>query len=461
MLAFMSKVWAIVCALLAGQQVFAQGQGLSDFQELVRRVQSSRPSVSMSGQFAVFEAPADGWRPTELDHVRMTNYVQLNAPLLAIACDRIRTALMQDLGATNQSWRGRVAVYLRRTRNPDDPVLLAPPQDPSMYYVSVPDKVERSRLVAAMVTVLLEELGNRTADRPVEIPSWLSQGLAQEILHERPYELVPGLAPVGDYGMRNGFLIYDDTNAPPLKWAKEVLRSRGALSLDQLAWPNPGTEEDPVYRSSAQLLVTSLLELNNGQACLRAFIPELAKHLNWQVAFMTSFHDHFATRLEMEKWWELSVVRFTGRDDANRLLVENSWDRLDQLLSAEAQVRTSSDELPLHTELKLQHAIAEWSPAMQMGMLRAKIENLTALEHSVSPDVAPLVRDYEEALSGFFNDRDRAGLFTDKKKSLRVVGIDRTARLTIDRLDALDAKRKELEMKAATPQSAEGQSVER
>src|SRR5581483_5822441 len=97
----------------------------------------------------------------------------------------------------------------------------------------------------------------------------------------------------------------------------------------------------------------------------------------------------------------------------------------------------------------------------QMGMLRAKIENLTALEHSVSPDVAPLVRDYEEALSGFFNDRDRAGLFTDKKKSLRVVGIDRTARLTIDRLDALDAKRKELEMKAATPQSAEGQSVER
>ena len=440
----MSKVWAIVCALLFGQQAYAQNGGGADFQDLVRRVQSSRPTVSTSGQFAVFEAPSEGWRSSNLTWAEQSNYVQLNAALVAFACDRIKGALLQDLGAPDE-WRGRMAIYLRRARTRDDAVIAPPPENPGMYYVSVPDKVDRNRFVTAVVSLVLEEIGNRTADKPVEVPVWLAEGLSQEIMHEHPYDLVPSLPPVGDQGMRLERLTNYFTNTPPLKWAKEILRERGPLTLDQLAWPAPGDEENPVYRGSAQLLVTELLKLNDGRACMRAFVPELAKHLNWQVAFMAAFKSHFATRLELEKWWELCVVRFTGRDLSESLSSEDSWKRLDDLLRAHAQVRTSNDELPLHTEVKLQDVIGGWSPGMQEAMLKEKLQYLATLRNAVAPEAVPFVDGYQQALLAYVKERDKAGLFRDKKKSLRVVGMDKPAVAAIRELDALDARRREME----------------
>lgn len=438
----MSRLLVIVCALLLWQQAEAQPAFQDDFVNRVRQMQGPPPRISKSGQFAVFEAPPVVWRPPDLDSAVHTNYVQLAPELLVITCDRIKAAVLQDLGARDQ-WQGTVRVYLHITRNPDEPIVSPTPNDRTRYYLYLPDKVERTRLVSAIVAVLLEEMANRTAEeRPAEIPTWLVEGLTREVMQEHPYDLIASPPSFAD---RFNGQVYQVTNTPPLLRAREVLRVRSPLTLDELSWPSPGQEEDDAYRSSAQLLVCDLLQLNDGRQSMQSFIPMLSRHLNWQLSFMDAFHADFDSRLELAKWWALCVVRFTGRDLAENLNSEDSWRRLDDLLRAKAEVRTSADQLPSHTELKLQDVIAGWTPAMQEATLKNAVNYLAALRPSVSDEVAPLVDSYEQALSLYVKERDKSGLFRNKKKSLRVIGLDKPALLTIQRLDALDARRQQLE----------------
>ena len=354
---------------------------------------------------------------------------------------------MQDLGARDQ-WQGTVRIYLHITRNPDEPIVLPIPNDRTKYFMYLPDKVERSRLVSAVVEVLLEEIANRTAEeRPAEIPVWLVEGLTRQVMQEHPVDLVASQPPVGDQFK----LVYQAANAPPLQMAHEILRSRAPLTLDELSWPSPGQQEDEAYRSSAQLLVCDLLQLGDGRQSMQAFIPMLSKHLNWQLSFMDAFNTDFDSRLELEKWWALCVVRFTGRDLNENLNNEDSWRRLDDLLRAKAEVRASADDLPVHTDLKLQNVIAEWTPAMQEATLKNAISYLAALRPSVSDEVGPYVDSYEQALTLYVKDREKSGLFHNKKKSLRVIGLDKPALFTVQRLDALDARRQQSEGNAALP----------
>jgi hypothetical protein len=171
------------------------------------------------------------------------------------------------------------------------------------------------------------------------------------------------------------------------------------------------------------------------------------------LSFLDAFHSQFASRLELEKWWALCVVRFTGRDLADTLNSEDSCLRLNELLRAKAQVRTSPDELPAHVDIKLQNAIAEWPPAMQEATLKNTLHSLAVLRPSVSDEVAPLVDSYQQALSAYVRDRDKRGLFRDKKKSLRVIGLDKPALATVTRLDVLDARRQQLQSAVSTQET--------
>ena len=453
----MSRLLVIVCALLLWRQADAQTVFQDDFVSRVRQLQGPPPRISSTGQFAVYEAPPVAWRPPDLDSAVHPNYVQLEPALLTITCDRIKAAVLQNLGARDQ-WQGTVRIYLHVTRNPDEAIVSPTPNDRLKYFLYLPDKVERSRLVSAVVAVLLEEIANRTAEeRPAEIPAWLVEGLTRQVMQEHPYDLIASPPTFAD---RFNGQVYQVTNAPPLQRAHEVLLSRSPLTLDELSWPSPGQVEDEAYRSSAQLLVCDLLRLDDGRQSMQAFIPMLSRHLNWQLSFMDAFHNDFGSRLELEKWWALCVVRFTGRDLAENLNAEDSWLRLDELLRAKAEVRTSADDLPQHTDLKLQNVIAEWSPAMQEATLKNTLNYLAALRPSVSDQVAPLVDNYVQALSLYVKDRDKSGLFRNKKKSMKVIGLDQAALFTVQRLDALDARRQQLEGSTAA-QETQTSSVSR
>ena len=319
--------------------------------------------------------------------------------------------------------------------------------------------MERNRLVAAVIRVLLEEIANRNAlEQPAEIPAWLTQGLAQQLLREPPYDLVAGLPEEGDLGIRSRMTIDKWTNTPPLAWAHAVLQTRPPLTLDELSWPEEGQEEEDAYRSSAQLFVTDLLQLDGGRPCLRAMISELPRHYNWQMSFLDAFQSRFTSRLELEKWWALCVVRFTGRDLSQAWSSDVTWKKLDALIRTGAQMRTDKDDLPLHEAVTLQTILAEWNLATQEAVLKDKIQRLAALRNSASQDLVHLVDDYRQVLTDYIRQRDKAGQFRKTNVQL-TLGHDKLAQETIRRLDTLDSIRADLRARSPAPQEAKTSNV--
>jgi hypothetical protein len=193
-----------------------------------------------------------------------------------------------------------------------------------------------------------------------------------------------------------------------------------------------------IYRSSAQLFVDSLLRLNDGRACLRAFLAELPQHYNWQFAFLRAFQTHFTRPLEIEKWWALKVADFTGYDITQTWPSDKSLQKLDEAVCAGIEVRTRPDELPLHAQASLQNIVRDWDPASQTFALQTKLRELEALRPRISRDLFSLLDDYHKVIAAFLENRDKGGF---------VLGLRRKAAhrhataAALMQLDALDSQR--------------------
>ena len=88
------------------------------------------------------------------------------------------------------------------------------------------------------------------------------------------------------------------------------------MTFEELSWPTAANSTGAAgefYGDSAQLFVDELLSLPDGRACLRAMVAELPRY-NWQFAFLHAFGAYFQRPLDVEKWWALQVVQFTGHD---------------------------------------------------------------------------------------------------------------------------------------------------
>ena len=438
---FMFRFWVIVFFCLFWRQAGAQPALPENFRNEVRRAQNTPSCVSVSGQFIVHGAPAEPWRLMALSSSLAKDYVRLDAPLLAVSCERIKSALLSDLGAQDQ-WQSRVAVFLHQAHRLDEPIVIgsSASQGEWTYYMNLPDTVDRTRLVSAFVNMTLLEMANRGAQRSAEIPKWLAQGLTQELTHETVAGLVMESPKEGNHDIHTSSELLEGRSVPPLEQAHAVLQAHPPLTISELSWPRDGQEEDEVYRCSAQLFVSRLLQLDDGRACLRQMIQELPRHLNWQISLLAAFHGHFASELDLEKWWALCVVNFTGRDLAQTWPHAESWQKLGEVVHTGAQVRTAVDELPLHTEVTLQNVIADWGYTMQEGVLRVKIQQLGQLRASVSQDLAGLVDDYRLVLENYVRTREKSGAFRNTTAQ-RVLGPDQLALDTIRQLNALDAER--------------------
>src|ERR1017187_7960571 len=170
------------CAVVLGLFVslaVARGQFTFSGQNIVQ---------SASGQFMVssmaatapfyrnFSAPAD------------TNLVRLEPALLAVAAERFKFSLWQQLGLPpDVSWSGKIFLILHPARSLDEPVTIT--SDPFLnrwnYRVELPDVLARARYARALSAVLLLEIANRTAaagGHSAEMPAWLVDGLAQQVL---------------------------------------------------------------------------------------------------------------------------------------------------------------------------------------------------------------------------------------------------------------------------------------
>jgi hypothetical protein len=441
MIELMPKLLAIVYFCLACLPAGAEIGLPENFREAVRFAQNTPYSVSASGQFLVHGAPPDGWRQMALSQSLEKQYARLDAALLAVTCDRVKSALLAELGMQDQ-WQGRISIFLHQAHRLDETIVIgsSDSQGDWTYYVNLPDTVQRTRLVSALVNVMLLEMANRKAERSAEIPPWLSEGLTQQLMQESMGGLVMEMPRDGNQNIHMSAEVLDGRSVPPLEQAHEVLLGRPPLTIGELSWPSGDVEDDPVFRSSAQLFVCRLLELNNGRQCLQNMIQELPLHLNWQISFLNAFHAHFASPLELEKWWALCLVNFTGRDLAQTWPHAESWQKLDETLRTGAAVRTAVDEMPLRTQVTLQSVISGWGYTMQAEVLRLKLRQLGLLRESVSQDLAGLVDGYRQVLQNYLLIRQKSGAFRTTTAE-RVLGPDNTALETIRLLNSLDAER--------------------
>ena len=120
-----------------------------------------------------------------------------------------------------------------------------------------------------------------------------------------------------------------------------------------------------MYRASAQLFVSEVLDRKDGPARLRTMLASMPRYYNWQVAFHSAFREEFPTPLDLEKWWALAVVNFAARDPGPGWTLAVSRAKLDEILRVPAEIRMTSNSLPAYTEISLQTVIRNLEPARQ------------------------------------------------------------------------------------------------
>jgi hypothetical protein len=224
-----------------------------------------------------------------------------------------------------------------------------------------------------------------------------------------------------------------------------VLRDRAALTFDELSWPtdielNGG--DDGVYRASAQLFVSELLQLKNGPARLRTMLDALPGCYNWQTAFQSSFQDDFPRPLDVEKWWALQVVSFAAHDPGPRWTPAVSREKLDEILSVPVAVWTASNTLPARTEVSLQAVIRNLEPSRQMAILQIKLRDLELAQLRMAAPLALLTDEYRLALAGYLGqDQGLRRPFWSRHFTPQ----NTSASATLKKLDELDAQRRAIE----------------
>jgi hypothetical protein len=415
---------------------------------------------SHSGQFLVQGRPFGSLPGISPNLSTNQNLLSLDPTLVTVSCERIKQLLWRELG-TAGGWNGKIFLSVYPANAAGDPISLTSERfrDGWQYRIELPSLIDRPRYVRAIVNALLLEMANRsTTGRSAEIPLWLSEGLTQGLLASEAIEIIlapPRPAPDG-VSPPATFVIARKEN--PLVQVHKNLCARPSLSFQQLSWPAPNQfdgADGVLYGSSAQLFVSELLRLKSGPACLRAMLAELPRHYNWQFAFLQAFNQHFQRPLDVEKWWTLQLVHFTGRELAQTWPVDESWQKLDALISSKVQVHAQTNELPLQAEVTLQKIIREWDSARQTRALSTKLHELEQLRLRLAPELIPLADSYQQALRTYLEARDHTGGFIPFRKNAarRHAAAEAVAELNIldqRRIDARPASKSSATVQASS-----------
>jgi hypothetical protein len=382
------------------------------------------------------------------DNVTKTNRseVRLSPALVAVSCERIKQTLWRELGETDP-WRGKIFIALRPPNGPDDGVTILSERfrDGWHYRVDMPNQVDRLRYTRAIVQAVIQERANRGAgDRSADVPAWLTEGFARWLLATEEKEIIleteVTLSSLEARSTGAKITRKAERLPDPLKAAHELLRSNRPLTFDELSWPADNGlagEAGEIYGASAMLFVRELVRLPDGPACFRAMFDDLPRHYNWQFAFLTAFKSSFKRPLEVEKWWTLKTVSFTGRELSQVWSSEEAWQKLDEALKTPIEVRATTNAAPSYGVATLQTIIREWQRARQAEALQDRDRDLAALRLRVGPDLATLIDEYRRALEIYLREPDKAIL----SSVFGIPGTERSSEKAIKKLDALDARR--------------------
>ncbi len=393
--------------------------------------------TSRSGQFIVYR-PSPSVADTDPPHaLTATGEIQLEQGTLAITCDRIRTVLLQELGAVDLA-PGKIYIHLKPA-GPDAEIMLKPLRFSTgwQYQLWLPTRLERTRLVTAITHTLLQELANRHAGaRPANVPQWLVEGLTTQVLIAGGPALVPEPRRV---------LVVDVTPRDHFTQARDLLRRHGALSFSDLNMPSPSQLSGPgwaAHQASSQIFIASLLRLNRGNQCLLQFTRELGNFLNPQLAFMKAFGEHFQSALEVEKWWSATALNFTGRDHRMNWTQAVSLQRLDEILQTPLEIQNAAGQPARRQSARLQDGLRQLDFAQQRQLFTGTLRHLEILQGNAPPDLSRLVIDYRDTLANYLQERGRADIRSDLRN--RITGAHAAImEATVRQLDLLDVIRED------------------
>jgi hypothetical protein len=370
---------------------------------------------SSSGQFVVAGPPRRSpVLATSGEGALPQGWAELEPSTLVLTCERVRRGLYWELQIPD-TWLGKVYVVI----DPSIPNNQAPTigaryfTDGWQYRMEVPGWIDSSRLVRGLIQVLLLEFANRGAtERSAEIPLWLLEGTTQHLLHSSLADLVirppdPRSAPVPVRSlMREGY------RPDPLGEARERLQAHAALSFTRMAEitaTDLGEETWKTFRASAQVFLAHLLQMPGARQSLIAMLQQLPLYLNWQMAFLEAFAPTFPRMIDVEKWWSVVLVQFTGLDPLNAWPLGVALDKLDELLHPPVLTPSGSNELPRRHKASLQEIIERWDFLRQRVVLQGVIHQLAAVRLQMPPEAVTIADAYRRELGDYLERRGRLG----------------------------------------------------
>jgi hypothetical protein len=147
--------------------------------------------------------------------------------------------------------------------------------------------------------------------------------------------------------------------------------------------------------------------------------------------------------LDVEKWWSVVLVHFSGLDSANAWSVDVALAKISQTINPPVLISEKPQDLPRRANLRLQDIIGRFDYLRQRILLQDVIRQLRVLRVLTPPGIVSLVDEYRRTLEDYLNRRDRAGM-ARSLPGLPPMNSDRLVRETVDRLDALDQHRANL-----------------
>jgi hypothetical protein len=421
---------------------------------------AEKSARSISGQFIVFAAPRFSTLAGSAKVAADTNFVRLEPALLAVSAERLKDALGRQLEIKpGMPWRGQIYLVIHPALSLDENVNIISKRRAQAldYRVELPDVLSRTRMTRALTGVLLLEMANRDArEHSAEVPAWLVEGFAQQLLATGSPEFILSTPDAIVNGLPVTRLDVTRHGLHPLTGAQRVLQSHPPLTFEQLSWPSGAQlagDDGGVYWASAQLFVDSLLELKNGPAQLRTLLGSLPQFYNWQLAFQSAFRANFSSPLNVEKWWALQVASYAVRDPGPLWTSAASRARLDQLLSVPVEARAGSNSLPAYADISLQTVIRSMDYDRQKAILQIRLRDLGLAQYRMAPQFAALAGEYRRAIASYLGESP-AGTTAPTRPGHGTLNPQMAnPSRTLKRLDELDARRRQMESSAREEKS--------
>jgi hypothetical protein len=108
-------------------------------------------------------------------------------------------------------------------------------------------------------------------------------------------------------------------------------------------------------------------------------------------------------------------------------------------------MRTASNALPVHAQISLQAVIRNWDRARQVAILQTKLRDLELAQLRMAAPLAALTDGYRRALADYLGLGKRPSLVTRWIKHPFTSSSKLTLEDTLQKLDALDARRRAIE----------------